>query len=63
MSSWVSHFRHGLAVWSDSGINPTELAANPMLTEWVVHDLNADPTLPFPDAASTTRRAAYRWTT
>ncbi len=31
------------------GLNPRELAANPQLNEHVIHDLNADPTLPFPD--------------
>ena len=28
-----------------------EMAANPQLTRWAVHDLNADPTLPEPDAS------------
>jgi len=30
-------------------MNAAELAANPMLSQYVVHDLNADPILPFPD--------------
>jgi len=33
------------------GLNPHELAANPRLDERVIHDLNADPTLPFPDGS------------
>ncbi len=31
------------------GLNREELRANPTLTDWVVHDLNRDPTLPFED--------------
>ena len=31
-------------------MNAAELAANPAASRWVVHDLNADPTLPFGDA-------------
>jgi SAM-dependent methyltransferase len=30
------------------------MAANPMLDDWVVHDLNRDPRLPFPDASFAT---------
>ena len=30
-------------------MNQGELARNPQLTDYVVHDLNEDPTLPFPD--------------
>jgi SAM-dependent methyltransferase len=51
MSSWVSHFTtapHRLTVL---GMNDDELAANPQAQARVVHDLNADPTLPFPDDA------------
>ena len=50
MSSWVSHLQSPPAELVVLGLNPTELAANPMATERVVHDLNADPSLPFPDA-------------
>lgn len=32
------------------GMNPEELAHNPRLDERIVHDLNADPALPFADA-------------
>jgi SAM-dependent methyltransferase len=51
MSSWVSHFPSRPRRLVGLGLNATELAANPMLAEWVVHDLNANPTLPFPDAS------------
>src|SRR5215207_9234517 len=49
MSSWVSHFTakpHHLTVL---GMNDDELAANPQAQARVVHDLNTDPFLPFPD--------------
>jgi SAM-dependent methyltransferase len=51
MTSWKSHL--GLAQPSGVaglGMNADELAANPLLAERVVHDLNADPRLPWPDA-------------
>jgi SAM-dependent methyltransferase len=32
------------------GMNAAEMAANPQLDEYLVHDLNRDPRLPFPDA-------------
>jgi SAM-dependent methyltransferase len=51
MSSWVSHFRRAPRALTGLGLNASELAANPALTERVVHDLNADPALPFADAA------------
>jgi SAM-dependent methyltransferase len=51
MSSWVSHFRRPPRSLTVLGMNQQELDANPMATARVVHDLNADPTLPFPDAA------------
>ncbi len=50
MSSWVSHLRSAPASLVVLGMNSDELAANPMATERVVQDLNADPVLPFPDA-------------
>ncbi len=31
------------------GLNKTELEANPLFSEHVIHDLNGDPRLPFPD--------------
>jgi len=49
MSSWVSHFppeaKYRKAV--GLGMNQAELAANPRLDSFVLHDLNRDPTLPF----------------
>jgi SAM-dependent methyltransferase len=51
MSSWVSHLpaevTYGLVV--GLGMNEVELKENPRLDEYVVQDLNADPTLPFAD--------------
>ncbi|MCH9669906.1 MAG: methyltransferase domain-containing protein [Gammaproteobacteria bacterium] len=49
MSSWISHLPENLAL-SDTlglGMNATELAENAQLSEFVVHDLNAEPELPF----------------
>lgn len=53
MSSWVSHYPPDLALGRVAGLgmNEAELAANPRLTEHRVHDLNADPELPYADAA------------
>jgi SAM-dependent methyltransferase len=51
MGSWVSHFRAPPAHLTVLGMNESELAANPAATATVVHDLNADPRLPFADAA------------
>ncbi len=49
MSSWVSHLpsevEYGKVV--GLGMNAAELAANPRLNRWLVHDLNRDPVLPF----------------
>ncbi len=50
MSSWVSHFRTPPAELVVLGMNAEELAANPEATERLVHDLNADPRVPLPDA-------------
>ena len=50
MSSWVSHFRRPPARLTVLGMNREELDANPDAHERVVHDLNADPTMPFADA-------------
>lgn len=49
-SSWISHFRRPPRRLVALGMNAAELAANPMASEWVLQDLNRDPTLPFPDA-------------
>lgn len=52
MSSWVSHLPGDIAYAHVTGLgmNAAELAANPRLDEWIVHDLNASPILPFPAA-------------
>lgn len=49
MGSWISHFRTAPAALTVLGMNPAELAANPQAKDFVVHDLNADPRLPFAD--------------
>ena len=53
MSSWVSHLPPDVAYARvvGLGMNADELARNPRLDAYVVHDLNADTTLPFPDAS------------
>jgi SAM-dependent methyltransferase len=48
-SSWVSHLPAAPAELVVLGMNAEELAANPLATQRLVHDLNADPALPFPD--------------
>lgn len=51
MSSWVSHLpsadSHPLDRVAGLGMNAEELAANPRLTDWSVHDLNLTPTLAY----------------
>jgi SAM-dependent methyltransferase len=51
MSAYLSHLPADLPLGEvvGLGMNREELAANPQLTERVVHDLNADPALPFED--------------
>lgn len=50
MSSWRSHLPHsGLGEVVGLGMNGGEMDDNPQLSSWVVHDLNAIPTLPFDD--------------
>ena len=51
MSSWVSHFHVAPTSLTVLGMNEAELARNPMATRTVVHDLNVDPLLPFPDGS------------
>ncbi|GAB6039459.1 methyltransferase domain-containing protein [Endothiovibrio diazotrophicus] len=52
MSSIDSHLPDGLtAAVTGLGMNEEELAANPRLARRVVHDLNAEPRLPFPDGS------------
>ena len=52
MSSWISHLPREAAYRRVAGLgmNAEELAANPRLTEWVVHDLNREPQLPYGEA-------------
>ncbi len=47
MSSWVSHLQTPPAELVVLGMNSAELAANPMATQRIVRDLNAEPSLPF----------------
>jgi SAM-dependent methyltransferase len=52
MSSWISHLPEDVAYSRvvGLGMNREELAANTRLDSFVVHNLNAQPTLPFADA-------------
>lgn len=51
MSSWRTHLPQGFRVSEVVGIglNAEEMADNPQLTLYVVHDLNREPRLPFAD--------------
>lgn len=49
-SSWVSHLPSTPKRLVVLGMNANELAANPIATDTLVHDLNVDPVLPFADA-------------
>ena len=53
MSAWRSHVPESAELRSlvGLGMNAEEMADNPRLTDHVVHDLNADPTVPFPDGS------------
>ncbi len=51
MASWRSHLPDTVGSAVGLGMNAEELADNPQLAERIVHDLNADPTLPFADAS------------
>ena len=53
MASWDSHIPPGInpSRVVGLGLNENELRKNPVLTEYVVHDLNRNPMLPFPDAS------------
>lgn len=53
MSSWVSHLPPEVAYARVAGLgmNREELRANARLTDFAVHDLNAEPELPYPDAS------------
>ncbi len=49
MSSWISNLPEEIHYRSVSalGMNEEELRANPRLDDYVVHDLNAEPSLPY----------------
>ena len=49
MSSWRSHLPSGVGPVVGLGMNAEEMADNPQLDRWVVHDLNREPALPFED--------------
>ena len=51
MGSWVSHFRTPPTRLTVLGLNPEELKANRVASATVIHDLNADPHLPFSDGS------------
>jgi SAM-dependent methyltransferase len=51
MGSWVSHFHTAPAHLTVLGMNSAELAANRQAAATVVHDLNAEPRLPFGNAS------------
>ena len=52
MSSWRSHLPHaGLGQVTGLGMNAAEMADNPQLDTWLVHNLNREPRLPFDDAS------------
>ncbi len=46
-SSWVSHFRVPPARLVALGMNAAELERNAQAASWLIHDLNAEPQLPF----------------
>ncbi|KAL8171296.1 hypothetical protein V2J09_023100 [Rumex salicifolius] len=52
-SSWVSHYPRGYKQEKivGMGMNEEELKRNPVLTEYVVQDLNINPKLPFEDSS------------
>lgn len=51
MSSWKSHLPDNVPLRRavGLGLNETELRENGQLDEWVVHDVNSEPCLPFED--------------
>jgi SAM-dependent methyltransferase len=53
MSSWRSHLPHdaGFSKVVGLGMNAAEMADNPQLDAFIVHDLNATPVLPFEEAS------------
>ncbi|MBV9664650.1 MAG: methyltransferase domain-containing protein, partial [Actinobacteria bacterium] len=51
MSSWRSRLPDGVGRVDGLGMNEAEMADNPQLDAFVVHDLNRDPSLPYDDGA------------
>ena len=53
MSSWRTHLPEGFVKQKciGLGLNAAEMADNPDLDEYIVHNLNVDPQLPFADAS------------
>ena len=53
MSSWRSHWPQGHPKnrMVGLGLNAAEMAENPDLDEYIIHDLNREPVLPFDDEA------------
>jgi len=53
MGSWISHLPEELPLRSLTGLgmNQKELETNRQLTDYVIHDLNANPQIPFDDHA------------
>ena len=51
MSSWISHLPDEVEYQRVAalGMNAQELAANPRADDYKIHDLNAEPTLPYAD--------------
>jgi SAM-dependent methyltransferase/FKBP-type peptidyl-prolyl cis-trans isomerase 2 len=51
MGSWTSHISPeiNLGLLTGLGLNEAELQANKQLSDYVIHDLNLNPTLPFAD--------------
>jgi SAM-dependent methyltransferase len=53
MSSWISHLPEDISYHRVAGLgmNAEELAANPRLSDYLVHNLNEQPQLPYPPAS------------
>lgn len=53
MAGWESHLPRSLSPRKvvGLGLNAKELSENPALTDFVIHDLNKEPKLPFPDGS------------
>jgi len=53
MSSWISHLPEDVAYGRVAGLgmNAEELAANTRLSDYLVHNLNVQPQLPYPPAS------------